>query len=271
MDLPGIDLVVISALGLVGGTLGGLLGLGGSVFFIPALSLAFGPNQHLYQASALIANIFVASAAAAKHRGRGTIRVDIASTTAIAAALAALAGVAVSNAIPARPLMALFGAFLCYCAIAEMLALLLGQPERSDDAMTCPTLRSRAALIGVAGGFAAGLLGIGGGAIMVPLFRKVLGLPLRQSVATSAVVMIMACTIAAFAKNSSIGTLAAPDGTRLTLASSLSLAMLLAPSATVGGLLGAMLVYRLPLTATRIALGLLLGVAGARMVIAGLG
>ena len=57
------SIIAVCLIGLVGGCLGGMLGLGGSVFIIPALSLALGPNQHLYQAAALTANIFVAVAA----------------------------------------------------------------------------------------------------------------------------------------------------------------------------------------------------------------
>ena len=58
-------LVIIgSAMGLFGG----LLGIGGSIVMIPALVFAFGENQHLYQASAMICNFFVAAAATAAHK-----------------------------------------------------------------------------------------------------------------------------------------------------------------------------------------------------------
>lgn len=263
-------MLLIAAFGLIGGSFGGLLGLGGSVFVIPALTLAFGPNQHLYQASALIVNVFVAAAATTKHRGRGTIRRDVAPVAAIASAAAALVGVFTSNLFPAKPLMALFGIFLCYCAASEVLSLALRKPDSPTAEPEQRPSRALAAVIGGLGGFAAGLLGIGGGAIMVPLFRKLLRLPLREAVANSAVVMIVSCAIAATAKNTSIPSLVSATGDPLALDSSLWLAALLAPTATLGGVLGAMLIYRLPLHATRAALALLLGGAGIRMAINGL-
>lgn len=269
MDWTPADMVLIAAIALVGGALGGLLGLGGSVFIIPTLTLCFSANQHLYQAAALIANVFVASAATWRHRGRGTIRRDIVPTMAAAASMAAIFGVLVSNAIPSKPLMALFGAFLCYCALAEFIAVARRKPDVSaGPSQDTPKLLSAA--IGAAGGFASGLLGIGGGAIMVPLLRRTARLPLRQAVASSAGAMIVACLIGAIAKNATVGSLQDPSGKPLSLGASLTLAALLSPTAMLGGNLGAALVYRLPTDITRIVLSLLLAFAGIRMVLIGL-
>lgn len=264
------DMILIAGIGLLGGSLGGLLGLGGSVFIIPALTLSFGANQHLYQAAALVTNIFVAVAATLRHRGRGTIRRDIVPVAITAGSVMAIAGVLVSNMIPAKPLMAFFGVFLCYCMTTELIALVRRRPDH-DEASQPVTPKWMAASIGGIGGFAAGLLGIGGGAIMVPLFRKFARLPVKQAVACSAATMIGACVIGAIAKNLSVESLRAPSGELLTLQASLLLAALLSPSAMLGGNLGALMVYRLPIGITRCILALLLGFAGARMVMSGLG
>lgn len=269
MTWTSADMILIAAIALIGGSIGGLLGLGGSVFIIPALTLCFGPNQHLYQAAALVANIFVATAASMRHRGRGTIRRDIVPVMATSAAAAALLGVLVSNMIPAKPLMALFGAFLCYCALAELVSLARRRPDAPEpQAENSP--RRLSALIGGIGGFASGLLGIGGGAIMVPLLRKTARLPLRQAVASAAAAMISACLIGAIAKNASLGSLQSASGEPLSAKSSLLLAALLSPAAMLGGNIGAALVYRIPVTLTRGVLAVLLGFCGTRMVLSGL-
>ena len=52
---------------------------------------------------------------------------------------------------------------------------------------------------------------------------------------------------------------------------SLMLAGLLAPLAMVGGTIGAALVYRLPIDATRLVLSILLAFAGVRMILTGIG
>ena len=259
---------LIVVIGLVGGTLGGLLGLGGSVFIIPALTLLFGTNQHLYQAGALVANVFVATAATLRHRHRGTIRKDIVPTMAAAAAVSAVCGVWLSNQIAPKPLAAVFGLFLCYASIAEFIGIV----RRREDPEPPPVAGRRTALgvsVGLVGGFASGLLGIGGGALMVPLLRRFGKLSIRQAVASSAAAMIVACSIGAIAKNVSVNDLLDADGTPLSIASSIYLAALLSPSAMLGGAIGASLVYRLPVVAIRAVLSMLLAFAGVRMTLTG--
>jgi uncharacterized membrane protein YfcA len=270
MDWSATDIVIIAALSLVGGTLGGLLGLGGSVFIIPALTLSFGANQHLYQAAALIANLFVAVAATLRHRGRGTIRGEITPALATAAGVAAIVGVLVSNMIPARPLMAIFGVFLCVSSSAEIIGLLLKKSGNEDPAaVRCGSPLATA--VGTAGGLASGLLGIGGGLIIVPLLRRLGKVPMRQAAATSAVAIIAACAVGAVAKNLSIPSLTDGHGNPLTIKASLILALLITPTATLGGVLGATLVYRVPIRALRAIFAILLAFAGVRMVLSGIG
>jgi uncharacterized membrane protein YfcA len=264
-----IQIALTALIGLTGGTLGGLLGLGGSVFIIPTITLLLGPNYHLYQASALIANVFVSSAATRKHRGRGTIRRDVVPAMAAAAAVTALLGVLTSNLIEATWLYIVFGTFLCYASTSEIVGLI----RKKSDAPESPIGATRWRLgiaTGAIGGFLSGLLGIGGGAIMVPILRKFGKLPLRQAVACSACAMIAACVIGAIAKNATLSNLAQNGATTATLSDSLWLAAILSPSAMVGGSLGAALVYQLPTKLVRSILSLLLAYVGIRMVLTGL-
>lgn len=262
------QLATIVVIGFVGGVLGGLLGLGGSVFIIPALTLLLGTNQHLFQAAALVANVFVATAATLRHRGRQTIRMDLVPSMLGASMIAALAGVGASNLFAPKPLAALFGAFLCYASLAELRSLLRKVPDPPSPPRGGQQVLL-GSIVGVVGGFASGLLGIGGGAVMVPLLRKYGKLPVREAVATSACAMIGACVIGAVAKNASLGSLTDAAGAPLSARDSLLLAMILTPTATAGGLVGASLVYRLPIGAIRAALATLLAVAGVRMILTG--
>lgn len=259
------SIIAVCLIGLVGGCLGGMLGLGGSVFIIPALSLALGPNQHLYQAAALTANIFVAVAATRRHLGKGTIQPDILPWMVVSAGAMAVVGVLASNQIEPRPLAALFGLFLCYAAVAECISLALRRPDAAGSERTRGHATAVALTAGWAGGFAAGLLGIGGGAVMVPILRRFGRLPVRQAVATSSAAMISACIVGAISKNMSLDGLQDFGGQSLTIGSSLSLAALLSPMAMLGGTIGAALVYRLPVVVTRGVLAALLAFAGYRM------
>lgn len=268
MNPTPLQIAIVMAIGLVGGMLGGLLGLGGSVFIIPALTLLLGTNQHLFQAAALITNVFVAAAATLRHRGRGTIRTDLIPSILVASSLAAVAGVALSNLFEPKPLAGLFGAYLCYASLTEMIALARRVKDHPEGSRSSPQL-SVGVLVGLAGGFTSGFLGIGGGAVMVPLLRRFGRLPIRQAVATSATAMIVICAIGATAKNAAIGELRNPAGELLSLRDSLLLALFLTPAAAVGGHLGATLVYKIPIAATRLVLAALLAAAGGRMVLAG--
>lgn len=260
-----VQLVTIAGVGLAGGLLGGLLGLGGSVFAIPMLTLLLGPNMHLFQSAALMANVLVATAATLRHRGKGTIRVDLVPAMALAAGGAALLGVIVGNQFKPLWMTGLFGLFLCYVAVLETLSLFQRQPDHPSPPPSDGN-RRLGVMIGLTGGFAAGLLGIGGGAIMVPMLRRLVRLPLRQAVASSAAAMIVACLVGAVAKFATIAECLDPRGQPLSRNSVLLLAIVLAPSAMVGGSLGAALVYRLPLGVIRAILALLLMFAGVRMI-----
>jgi len=268
MDLS--QALFVAPIGLAGGLAGGMLGIGGSVVMIPLLTFAIGPNQHLYQAAALIANLLVASSSAVKHRGKGTIRADLAPRMLVAAGLLAVAGVLVSNLVDATRLMALFGGFLIYLSATELVAMVRSRGRPVDEPTPDQVRAAPTAPIAGLGGFAAGLLGIGGGVIMIPLLRKFARIPLRQCIATSAVVMLGSTAVGALAKNLSVARLEDPSGAPLTLAQSLTLAGMLAPTALLGGYLGAGISYRMPIKALKAVFAVLLAFAGARMVMAGL-
>ena len=68
------EMLILMAIGLCAGLLGGLLGIGGSVVMIPAMSVIFGPAQHLYQGAAMIVNFFVVIPAVIQHRRAGATR-----------------------------------------------------------------------------------------------------------------------------------------------------------------------------------------------------
>ncbi|MHC4836031.1 MAG: TSUP family transporter, partial [Planctomycetota bacterium] len=63
-----MEIAILIILGVAMGIIGGMLGIGGAVFMIPALTLIFDENQHLYQAAAMICIFFVSGAAMIAHR-----------------------------------------------------------------------------------------------------------------------------------------------------------------------------------------------------------
>ena len=110
-----------------------------------------------------------------------------------------------------------------------------------------------ASTAGIVTGFAAGLLGIGGGIIAVPLLQRLCHLPLRRAIACSAALMCITAAVGAVRKNLALAGLVTADGLHLDPQESLLIAACLAPTAIVGGLIGAGLTHSMPLRWLRLA------------------
>ena len=190
--------VEVITLGLLAGTLGGLLGVGGSTIIIPGLTLILGYNQHLYQAAAMIANVAVSIPAAARHRKAGTVCGPILIWILPVALVCVLVGVWLSNLELFRGVQGglwlgrVLSGFLVYVIFVNIRRLNrrptaselpVAEPRQTSGDVTVTEnlvsgYRARAGFVGVAMGLVAGLLGIGGGAIAVPLQQMVLRLSL---------------------------------------------------------------------------------------------
>jgi uncharacterized membrane protein YfcA len=97
---------------------------------------------------------------------------------------ASIVGSRLSEAVPGdgHLLMILTALLVAYTAYRTAFPT-----ERSIEKAAAPALDDvwRFAVIGLAAGMLSGLLGIGGGILMVPAFSAWLGLPLKQTIATS--------------------------------------------------------------------------------------
>jgi len=243
------DLPIILGIGLLAGMLGGMLGVGGSVIMIPALTILLGPDQHLYQAAAMIANVAVAIPATIRHRQAGAIHGRTLRWMLPTAVVFILVGVWLSNIAAFQGssgelgLRRVFAAFLVYVIVLNVFRL---RSDHHDEHMTAEHVTGpRAAGVGAIMGTVAGLLGIGGGAIAVPLQQVVLRLPLKRCIANSSAVICISAGIGAIYKNASLPA----EGAWVV---SLQLAASLAPAAWIGGRLGASLTHRLPVRQVRI-------------------
>ncbi len=238
-------------IGLCAGCLGGLLGVGGSIFIIPALAITFGPNQHLYQAAAMIMNVLVAFAGAVRHYRARAIRWDVVRRMLPAGIAFILLGVTISNKIESRPLQVGFGLFLLYTLVVETISLVRRSPEvDTGDERVGPV---RCGIVGSLMGLVAGLLGIGGGGVTVPLLRRVCHLSLKPAIATSAAVMCVTAIFGAIHKNATLPSHLGPDGAPLQISQSLLMAACMAPTGIIGGVIGAGWTHRFPIVVVKVA------------------
>lgn len=255
------ELGALLAVGLVAGTLGGLLGIGGSVIMIPAMGLVFHrtgwDNQHLFQAAAMVVNVVVAVPAMRRHRAAGAIPADYVRVFLPATMLFMIAGVLLSNMFEGETLRLAFAVFLLYVVGMNIRKVVQQARDHTPDEARIST--PRASVIGAVTGTLGGLLGIGGGIVSVPLAQMICRLPLRAAIAASASTMVFSSALGASLK---LGTLHTQGQ---SFSAALLIAACLAPTALVGGHIGAGLTHRAPIAALRVILALVLGVMAARM------
>jgi uncharacterized membrane protein YfcA len=112
-----MEYVAAAMVGFAGGMLGGLVGVGGGVLFVPALVIFLDQSQVRAEASSLLAIAFVALLGAWRQRGYGNVRIREGVILGVVSPLGAAAGVVISNALPERTLELLFAALALVIAV----------------------------------------------------------------------------------------------------------------------------------------------------------
>jgi len=265
--LEAFELLALALIGLFAGLVGGMLGVGGSIVMIPAMTEVLGPDQHLYQAAAMIVNFFVVVPAVYQHRRAGAVEAATVLRIVPLAAVAVIGGVAISE-LPffagrgEANLRGLFALFLLFVAGFDFYRLFRSRVDRGGASAGEPQRRTgwtRAACVAVPTGLIAGLLGVGGGIVAVPLQRWLLRIPMRTAVANSATIIIATSLIGSFFKNAAY--VADHDGST----QSFLLAAILIPTAIVGSLFGSRLTHQLPLKVVKAAFFALLFAGALRL------
>ncbi len=163
--------------GLLAGGLGGLLGLGGGVVIVPALTELLNLGQRRAQATSLAVLVFTGFFGFLSYLAYGSVPVVPALWLTLGAILAAPLGASLTHRISRRKLRALFGILL----VLVGLVMLLGLKE-------VPGVRGVAGIpawvffgLGLLRGIVGPMLGVGGGVIVVPALVLLFGV--RQHLA----------------------------------------------------------------------------------------
>jgi uncharacterized protein len=99
-----LELVAATLMGLAGGMVGGLLGVGGGILFVPALALFLDEPQIRAEATSLAAIVAVAIVGTWRQRGYGNVRMRDAILIGVLSPLGVAIGVVVANAVSQRTL-----------------------------------------------------------------------------------------------------------------------------------------------------------------------
>lgn len=97
-------MILAALIGVVAGVASGLLGIGGGILFVPALTILLGLHQVEAEATSLLAIVPVALVGSWRQRAYGNLNVRDAGVIGALSIAGVLAGVALANALPERAL-----------------------------------------------------------------------------------------------------------------------------------------------------------------------
>ena len=175
--------------GLAGGLLSGLFGIGAGIVMVPLLGLALGLDQHRAQGLTLAAMLLPNSLPAVLHYRRRGIPIHWRLVGGMMAGFlpGIVAGAWLANRVPPGPLRWGFAGFLVLLALrtARMTpaaAEAPGTPPLGGDGSAFAT--------GLIGGLSAGLLGIGGGVVIIPVLAWRFRMPQHEAQLQSLVLLL---------------------------------------------------------------------------------
>jgi uncharacterized protein len=229
--------LIILALGLAVGVLVGLLGIGGGVVLVPAMVYLLGYDQHLAQGTSLFILLPpIGLGALREYWKSGQVDLTAGIYCAIGFLLGGYVGGRIAVPMPSEQLRAIFGFFLVVSAIL----LWRKSQGTSTSAPATEQNKSRNVFrdlgIGVVAalcGVAAGMVGVGGGVLLVPLLGLLFGFSQHRAQGTSLVALIPPTGLLAFLAYANHGYVSYRTG------------LLLIPGVFLGGILGGWLARKL--------------------------
>ncbi len=191
---------------VLAGILGSLLGLGGGIIVIPALTLLLGVDIRYAIGASIVSVIATSSGATAAHLKEHVANLRVGMLLETATATGAVVGALLSAFVTGGVLYLIFAAVLAYSAIAMFRRRHADRtPNLADDRWSrrlglgsryVDRANGRMVQYGVVGvpaglglmslaGVISGLLGVGSGTLKVPAMDLAMGLPMKVSTATS--------------------------------------------------------------------------------------
>ena len=119
-----MSFIIYLLVGFASGIIGGM-GMGGGTILIPALTILLGVNQHIAQATNVIAFLPMAAIVLPRHKKNGLLRTDDVWIV-LPALITTVLGGLVMAALPVEVLKKLFGLFLIALAVKQVFPLLRG-------------------------------------------------------------------------------------------------------------------------------------------------
>jgi uncharacterized protein len=170
--------------GLAAGVFSGSLGLGGALIATPFIRF-LGVSPYMAIGTTVPVLLPTTLAGAMTYQRSGLVNLRVAGWTALGGGIGAVLGALATHRVNGHVLMLITAGILVVLAIRMF--------PRRNEAENLPRSEppSAAVVAGLGGvaGFFSGLLGIGGGFLMVPIFIRFFGLPVKTALGTSLAVI----------------------------------------------------------------------------------
>jgi uncharacterized membrane protein YfcA len=199
--------LILLLVGVLGGTLSGAFGVGGGTIMVPLLIWLLGFDQRRASATSLAAIVPAAISGAASYSVAGQIDLAAALLIAVGGIGGSLIGTKLLRTLPLGWLRWLFVAFLLLVAIRMFFEV----PARGASLELTPWTIVALVILGVAMGVAAGMFGVGGGVLAVPVLIAFFGVSDLVAKGTSLIAMIPTAATGTFA-NTRAGLVRLGDG-----------------------------------------------------------
>lgn len=204
---PHVFEFLLLLLSIAAGIFGALLGLGGGIVIVPALTLLFGIHIRYAIGASIVAVIATSSGAAAAYVRDRMTNIRVAMFLEVATTLGALIGAALSTRLASRYLFLAFATIMILSAymmfrrrateerprsvlgsrLAHRLRLNSSYPDRQQNREVAYGVQrvGLGFLLMLGAGVLSGLLGVGSGVLKVPAMDAAMNLPIKVSTATS--------------------------------------------------------------------------------------
>lgn len=122
-----MDVVLAALIAVAGGLAGGLVGVGGGILFVPALTIFLGLSQVEAESTSLLIIVIVALVGTMRQRRYGNVNLRAGLIIGALSPVGVLAGVVIANAVSERVLE------LAFAALAIAIAAQLIHRARAAD------------------------------------------------------------------------------------------------------------------------------------------
>ena len=126
-----MDVVGLLVVAFAGGMLGGIVGVGGGILFVPALVVFMELTQLEAEATSLVAVVAVGAVGAWRQHGYGNLRPRDALAIGLLSPVGVAIGVVAANEVPERGLELAFAALSLYFAVGLARRALRGREQPS--------------------------------------------------------------------------------------------------------------------------------------------